>query len=169
MAGPIENLAPGNSCVTAWAMHMSRRVAQHVATRVGIVRDDGELVAVVQLAAEVDLVRRRPDLAATAALASRLPIDDATSRAVVPAATSRAEPSGSVIVIGGLMTAQVYERARARRTGGIEAGTPTPKRDRAAGSASRPGGRLVDVRVDEPPRGLGAARRPCPEYVLTYS
>ena len=77
MAGPIENLAPGNSWVTAWAMHVRRRVAQHVAALVGVGRDDRHRGAVGQ---RRDRGPHSSPLttAATAALASREPIDSAT-------------------------------------------------------------------------------------------
>jgi hypothetical protein len=56
-------------------------------------------------------------VAATAALASRDPIDAATSAEVVLAGYSRAEPSGRVIVIGLAIVEEVYGRRFERLPG----------------------------------------------------
>ena len=84
---------------------------------------------------EVDL--SPSTVAATAALARPLPIDAATSPAVVPRGSSFAEPSGSVIV-----TFAQLAHERAEVTGGRSAAAP---RSVHAGVVRRPATREVDA------------------------
>ena len=67
-------------------------------------------------------------LAATAALASRGPIDAATSAGVVPARTPRLEPSGSVTVICSLMMSLSSARATADRVEATNAAVAVRRR-----------------------------------------
>ena len=140
MAGPIEYLAPGNSWVTAWAMTwaVEWRSTWRPAS-----------VSLVMMATRSWSCSGRPrstsspsTVAATAALASRLPIDDATSPAVVPAGYSRAEPSGREIVIWSLIAPSSL-RARPR---------PPSARSRSSATAAL-----------EPRRSAGAETRPRPD------
>src|SRR4051794_9985492 len=104
----MEYLAPGKSWVTAWAITCAvewRRTW----------RPSSLLSVTMATAAWSGNGRPRSSsdpstLAATAALARRLPIDAATSPAVVPAAYSRSEPSGREIVIWSLIARSVYGR-----------------------------------------------------------
>jgi hypothetical protein len=99
----MEYLAPGNSWVTACAITCAvewRRMW----------RPSSVESVTMATAAWSGSGRSRSNsapstVAATAALARRLPIDVATSPAVVPAAYSRSEPSGRVIVIWSLIAA----------------------------------------------------------------
>ena len=93
----MENLAPGNSWVTAWAMTCA--VECRSTWRPGSVSTVTMATRAWSGRGRVRSTSSPSTVAATAALASREPIDDATSAAVVPAGYSRSEPSGRVIVI----------------------------------------------------------------------
>ena len=77
--------------------HVGGRVPQHMAAVLGVLGDDRHSAARWERSGQI--VCSPSTVAATAALASRLPIDPARSRAVAPAGSWRSDPSGREMVM----------------------------------------------------------------------